>query len=209
MHVIIVEDEHPAADYLEQLLIQQKILSIQKITLIDSVESAVTYLSLHTPDLIFLDIHLADGISWEIFEKVSVNAPIIFTTAYDSYTLEAFKHFAIDYLIKPFDSDTLNRSLIKFNSIQQRIIIDQAFTLSKWVQHTDNFQEHFLVKFGQEMRAIPASDIAYFYASGKHLFIYTFTRESYLYESTIRDIIHYLNPRTFFKINRNYVLNIH
>ncbi|PIB37529.1 hypothetical protein BFP72_11660 [Reichenbachiella sp. 5M10] len=209
MNVAIVEDESPAAEFLKRTLLQQDVLPIKEIIVLESVDSAVQYFINHETDLIFLDIHLADGSSLEILEQVEIKAPIIFTTAYDTYTLEAFKLFTIDYLLKPFDERDLHEALLKLKNMSIRLSSDQIASISKELKGGQKYQQQFLVKHGYDLKTLKIEDVAYFYGSGKHLFIYTFNRESYLYDDTIRGVITKVDPKRFFRINRNYAVNIH
>lgn len=209
IRVTIVEDEYHAAEFLKEILLHQEILPVHEITVLETVESAVRYFRDQQTDLVFLDIHLADGSSLEILEQVEITAPIIFTTAYDTYTLEAFKLFTIDYLVKPFDRDVLHESLEKLKNMSRRLSSHQIASVSKKLKEDQKYQQQFLIKHGYDLRTVKIQDIAYFYGSGKHLFMYTFSRESYLYNDTIRNVITKIDPKRFFRINRNYVVNIH
>ncbi|MBC9795000.1 LytR/AlgR family response regulator transcription factor [Sinomicrobium weinanense] len=210
MDVVIIEDEDLAANYLKKNLLNQDIVTIDKVTVLESVKEALCYFSDTMPDLVFMDIHLEDGNSMEILESVRIPAPIIFTTAYDAYAIRAFKHFTVDYLLKPFDADDLNRALKKFREITQTYGQQyQLDALQRFFKEGETrYQKRFLVNHGHQLRSIEVGDISFFYASGKHLFIYTGDGNSFLYNSTIRDVITRLNPADFFKINRNYVISM-
>ncbi|UII28196.1 LytTR family DNA-binding domain-containing protein [Fulvivirga maritima] len=208
MNITIVEDEELAAGYLEKILKKQQVIKISTINILSTVKEAISYLSTNTPDLIFFDVHLADGSSMEVLEAVEIKAPIIFTTAYDKYAIEAFKHFTIDYLLKPYEADSLIEALNKLKTMKESFTQDKGALVRHLKGGGSSFQERFLIQHAHQLKSIEAEEIAYFYASGKHLFIYTFSRQSYLYNSTVRDIISQLDPNRFFKINRNYVVNI-
>nr|WP_294932965.1 LytTR family DNA-binding domain-containing protein [uncultured Flavobacterium sp.] len=209
MKIAIVEDESLASSYLKSILEQQGILEITEITILKSVKEAVAFLSINNVDLAFMDIHLGDGKSLDIFEKTTISCPVIFITAYDSYAISVFKHFTLDYLLKPFEEDDLLEALIKFKKIKERFNTD---TILQSLVEIENPQQgkikrHFLVNYGYKLISINENDITYFSASGKHLFIYVNSGNSYLYNSTLTEIINNLDPFTFFKINRKYIVN--
>ncbi len=209
MKIAIVEDESLASSYLKSILEQQGILEITEITILKSVKEAVAFLTINNVDLAFMDIHLGDGKSLDIFEKTTISCPVIFITAYDSYAISVFKHFTLDYLLKPFEEDDLLEALIKFKKIKERFNTD---TILQSLVEIENPQQgkikrHFLVNYGYKLISINENDITYFAASGKHLFIYVNSGNSYLYNSTLTEIINNLDSFTFFKINRKYIVN--
>lgn len=209
MNIAIIEDEYLASSYLKSILEQQDILLITQITILKSVKEAVIFFSKNTADLAFMDIHLGDGKSLEIFEKATISCPVIFITAYDSYALKVFKHFTIDYLLKPFEEQELLESLIKFKKIKDNF--NSNSTLESLVaienKEENKIQHHFLVNHGYKLISINEADITYFVASGKHLFIYVNSGNSYLYNNTLKDLIHNLDPELFFKVNRKYIVH--
>ncbi|MGO4773334.1 LytR/AlgR family response regulator transcription factor [Flavobacterium sp. W22_SRS_FK3] len=209
MKIAIIEDEYLASSYLKSILEQQNILAITEITVLKSVKEAVSFFSGNQIDLAFMDIHIGDGKSLEIFEKAAVSCPIIFITAYDSYAISVFKHFTIDYLLKPFEEQELLEAITKFKKIKDSFNSD--VTLQSLVAlenpETNKIQRHFLVNHGYKLISINESEITYFAASGKHLFIYAKSGNSYLYNSTLTEIINNLDPFIFFKINRKYIVN--
>lgn len=211
MNVTIIEDEIPAAGYLKNILLEQHSINVENITIIETVQDSIIHFQKSMPDLVFMDVHLADGNSMEILEAIEITCPIIFTTAYDEYAIEAFKLFTIDYLLKPFEEAAVIDALEKLKTITSQISQEKVSSFAGHLKKGEGrlYQEHFLINYGNELRTINASEIAYFYGSGKHLFIYTVNRESFLYDSTIRGIIKEVDPQFFFKINRNYVVNIH
>jgi len=208
MRIAIVEDEYLASSYLKSILEQQDILAITEITVLKSVKEAVLFFSENKVDLAFMDIHLGDGKSLEIFEKTIVSCPIIFVTAYDSYAISVFKHFTIDYLLKPFEESELLEALHKFKKIKDSF--NGNATLQSLValenQENNKIKHHFLVNHGYKMISINEAEITYFSATGKHLFIHIKSGNSYLYNNTLTEIIHNLDPFHFFKINRKYIV---
>ncbi len=209
MKIAIVEDEHLASSYLQSILGQQDVLPITQATVLKSVKEAVAFFNENNVDLAFMDIHLGDGKSLEIFEKAMVSCPVIFITAYDSYAISVFKHFTIDYLLKPFEEQELLEALIKFQKIKDSFNTDATLQSLVAIEspETSKIQRHFLVNYGYKLISINETEITYFVASGKHLFIYTKSGNSYLYDNTLTDIIHALDPFLFFKVNRKYIVS--
>ncbi|TYP99598.1 LytTR family two component transcriptional regulator [Tenacibaculum adriaticum] len=203
MNVVIVEDEDLAAYNLEDNLKKQNILLIHSIQRLYSVEEMKTFFKKSSADLIFLDIHLADGNSLETLPEISITAPIIFTTAYNDYAVQAFKHFAIDYLLKPFDIEDLEASLTKFKSFKKTFQQNSENSESK----KGSYQKRFLVNQGNKLVSIETDEISFFYGFEKYLFIYTKNENSYLYDDTIKNVINKLNPNNFVRINRNYIIH--
>ncbi len=209
MEVLIVEDENIAAENLEKLLtkIDPEIKVMAKL---ESVKETADWLSIHTPDLIFLDIHLSDGISFNLFEQLEIRIPIIFTTAYDQYTLKAFKVFSIDYLLKPIDIKELARSIEKYKNLigtQQKQDIDIKSLLESFSGNKD-FQKRFVVYAGQKIKMIKTSEIAYFYGSDKGTFLCSYSNSTHALEFSLDKLENMLDPENFFRINRNFIVNI-
>ncbi|WP_163410499.1 LytR/AlgR family response regulator transcription factor [Flavobacterium ajazii] len=209
MKIAIVEDEYLASSYLKSILEQQDILQIANITVLKSVKEAILFFSENNVDLAFMDIHLGDGKSLEIFEKAAVSCPVIFITAYDAYAISVFKHFTIDYLLKPFEEQELLEALIKFKKIKDSFNADATLQSLVAIEtpETSKIQRHFLVNHGYKLISVNESEITYFAASGKHLFICVNSGNSFLYNNTITEIINCLDPFIFFKINRKYIVN--
>lgn len=210
MKVAIVEDEMLASNYLKSLLQQQDILLIKEVTVLSSVKEAIRYLFSNSVDLIFMDIHLGDGKSLEIFEQIEIKAPIIFITAYDSYAIQVFKQFTIDYILKPFDSEELEQALQKFQNIYKQFEIQNtldSLVIVEQREEENTIKQRFLVHNGYKLKSIEANQVAYFFAEGKHLFIKTKDGNSYIYDDTLKDLIVKLDPQIFFKINRKYIIS--
>ncbi|WP_333661673.1 LytTR family DNA-binding domain-containing protein [Chishuiella changwenlii] len=209
MKIAIVEDELLAATYLKQLLEEQNIIEITELDILRSKKEAIAYFSANTVDLIFMDIHLGDGKSLEIFEEIELKTPIIFTTAYDEYALKVFKHFTIDYILKPFEDEDLYQALAKYETIRSNF--DISLTLNTLATLENNSKTTTLHKIavsnGHKLHLLNERDIAYFFASGKHLFITTNEDKTYIYDDTVKDLIEKLDTSKFFKINRKYIIN--
>lgn len=209
MKVAIVEDESLASSYLKLLLEKQSILGIHQIIQLTSIKESVLYFAEHKVDLIFMDIHLGDGKSLDIFKQVVIHCPVIFVTAYDAYAIKAFKQFTIDYILKPYEETELHNALQKFKSIvnqfQTEPILNQIIQADNALDNIP--KQRFLVNHGYKLKSIEEHEIAYFSASGKHLFLHTHDGNNYIYPDTIKDVILKLDTSVFFKINRKYIVN--
>lgn len=216
MKVLIIEDEPFAQKELERLLgeCNQK---IEIMECIDSVEDSVDWLKYHNPDLIFMDIQLSDGLSFEIFDKINIDIPVIFTTAYDEYAIRAFKVNSIDYLLKPVEIDDLNQALKKFENYKQkseakpteegflnREQLEQLLNLYK----PTNYKSRFIAKLGDNIKHIAVEEIPYFYFEEKVVFLVTKQNDRYIVDYTLDQLERLLDPKKFFRINRKYIASI-
>ena len=199
MNAVIIEDEYLAATELERLLgeIAPEVVILAKL---DSVSESVKWLKKNKAELIFMDIHLGDGQSFDIFEQVEITVPVIFITAYDEYALKAFKYQGIDYILKPFDKEELQQALNKLDSLSTTGEPFRVATLAV-------YQERFLVTVGTKMKSITVGDVAYFMADGKYLVLFTRDGQNYILDQTISGIETKLNPALFFKINRKFIIS--
>lgn len=206
MNSIIIEDEKPAARYLLRMLQNQ---GIEPLAMLHSVKEAVQWFKENPePDLIFLDIQLGDGISFEIFEQVQPKSSIIFTTAYDEYALKAFKFNSIDYLLKPINEVDLKRAIAKFNEKNTPVLWDAFQLKSLLVNNFENkYRERFLVKIGSNLKTIETENISCFYSKNKGTYLCHENRE-YPIEQTLNDLESQLNPKDFFRISRNAIVNL-
>jgi len=207
MTTIIIEDEKPAARMLQRKLEK---LNIPVQVMLHSVREAIEWFQQNShPDLIFLDIQLSDGLSFEIFEKVSIQSPIIFTTAYDEYALRAFKLNSIDYLLKPIDEDDLEVAVEKYRkTISPKPAIDmqmirQLFTSSQ----APEYKKRFSVKVGDHIKIIPIEEVELFYSEYKGTFIHTFEGRTFLLDTTLESLEKELDPTQFFRISRKYIIS--
>lgn len=207
MKIVIIEDEHLASSYLRSILEQQNILDISEINLLKSVKDAVAFFKENTVDLAFMDIHLGDGKSLDIFEQTMISCPIIFITAYDEYAVKVFKHFTIDYLLKPYEEEELLEALLKYKNIKETFNSNPIVESLVTIENQNSIQHHFLVNHRDKLISINDTVITFFFATGKHLFIYTNTGNSYLYNNNLKDLISRLDPNLFFKVNRKYIVN--
>jgi two-component system response regulator LytT len=208
MTTIIIEDEKPAARLLQRKLEK---LNIQVGVMLHSVEESIDWFSKNEhPDLIFLDIQLSDGLSFEIFEKVAIKSAIIFTTAYDEYALRAFKLNSIDYLLKPIDEDDLEVAVSKFKTrLPKQETVQLDFEQIKRMltnPFEKNHKKRFTVKIGQHLKVISVDEIECFFSENKGTYIHTFDNRNYLIESTLEVLEQELDPLDFFRINRKFII---
>ncbi|TDQ16997.1 LytTR family two component transcriptional regulator [Algoriphagus boseongensis] len=208
MKILIIEDEKPAANRLIRLL-QEYFPEDQLIGNLDTISSAVRWLSENSsPDLLFCDIQLADGLSFEIFKKVQVKAPVIFTTAYDQYAIQAFQVNAIDYLLKPIDPKDLDRAVEKFKSRKTQPNLDLELIKSLLQPQEKSFKSRFLVRFGEKIQSIPVEEIAFFFSEERVTFLQTDAGKKFVLDSTLEQVENQVDPEVFFRINRKYLSRI-
>lgn len=214
MKILIVEDESLGYERLAKLL-QSTEYDIEICGHVVSIRSAVQWLSTQpAPDLIFMDIELADGQCFEIFQQVPVTSPIIFTTSYDEYALHAFKVNSVDYLLKPIRKEELEASLNKLQRLQHHYTLSGLPDKLTHLIHelkplqTKPYRRRFLVKQGQRLLSVEVSDIAWFRAEGKLCFIRTWENQRFLIDHTLEELGQMLDPDEFFRINRSYIVHI-
>ncbi|WP_264534637.1 LytR/AlgR family response regulator transcription factor [Flavobacterium sp. N1736] len=212
MTTLIIEDEKPAARLLQRKLEK---LNIAVETMLHSVEESVHWFKNNEhPDLIFLDIQLSDGLSFEIFEKIDIKSAIIFTTAYDEYALKAFKLNSIDYLLKPIDEDDLDVAVNKFKA---RLPKAESGTKNLQVDFEQirqmlsnpfekNFKKRFTVKIGQHLKVITTDEIECFFSENKGTYIHTFDNRNYLIDSTLEILEQDLDMKNFFRVSRKFII---
>lgn len=208
MNVVIIEDEKPSARLLERKL---NAIGVEVNMKLHSVEDAIEwFINNPEPDLIFLDIQLSDGLSFEIFETVKIVAPVIFTTAYDEYAIQAFKLNSIDYLLKPIDKNELSFAVNKFKSNFQNQ--NKEFNLSEIKNLISNtskvYKKRFTVNIGSSIKIFNIDDITCFYSQNKTSYLLIKSGRSYILDSSLDKIYDTLDPEAFFKVNRKYILNI-
>ena len=208
MNILIIEDENPAANRLLKLL-KPHFQDADFHGNLDSIKSSVEWLQTYPhPDLIFCDIQLADGISFEIFEKVKLSTPVIFTTAYDQFAIKAFQVNAVDYLLKPIDPEDLNRAVDKFKSQQIKPSLDLALIKDLLKPQTQNFKSRFLVRFGEKIQSISIEEVDLFFSEEKVTFLQTKSGKRYVIDQTLEQTESQLDPSQFFRINRKYISHI-
>ena len=216
MNALIVEDEELAVRKLQKLLNEvAPDLKVSGVTA--SIEDTVDWLEnlrasgQPDPDLIFLDIELADGQSFEIFERTTVRSTVIFTTSYDEYALQAFKVNSIDYLLKPVQRDDLQRSLQKFEDLRGRSAESPSLNIEKLLQQLQSqtprdFRQRFLVRPGPRMLSVEVTEIAYFYTEDRYSFFAMHTGQKFLVDYTLDEIADAIDPARFFRINRGVIV---
>ena len=207
MNVLIVEDEKPAADRLIKLL-KETDAAINVLSIVVSVASSVKWLeSNDAPDLIFMDVNLADGSSFEIFEKTKVNAPVVFTTAYDEYALEAFRVNSIDYLLKPVKKEELERAMARFRSMHslQQIQVD---ALVKRIHQVPSYQKRMVIRYGEVIKMVDIAEVSYFYTEDRINYLCTFDSLRYPVDQNLDELESLLDPAVFFRINRQFIVNV-
>ena len=207
MNILIIEDEAFAAEKLEQMLLNIN-PAIKVLAKLGSINESVKWLMNHTAELIFLDIQLSDGISFSIFEQVTINTPIIFTTAYDQYAIKAFQLNSISYLLKPIRKKDLEESLQKYQSLKSAFSIDFDMLLANMQGREPDYKKRFLIQIGEKISKIEISETAYFYVLYKGVFLKTFEGKSYPVEYTLDKLESLLNPELFFRINRKFLVNM-
>jgi DNA-binding LytR/AlgR family response regulator len=218
MTTIIIEDEYPAAERLEKL-IKKADESMQILTVLESIEVAKKWFSENpAPDLIFSDIQLSDGLSFQIFEQIPIKSPIIFTTSYDEYAIKAFKVKSIDYLLKPIKPQELQNAIEKFknlkNEFSQGQNLGNLYTL-KMESLLDTLQtaekkykSRFLVEQGDQLLPIPTDQIAYFFTSNEMLCLVRKDNKQFLIDYTLEELEQCLDPTHFFRLNRQFFAHI-
>lgn len=208
MNIIIIEDEKPAARLLERKIEK---LGYSITTLLHSVEESLLWFQNNShPDLIFLDIQLSDGLSFEIFEQIDIKSAVIFTTAYDEYALRAFKLNSIDYLLKPIDEEELATAISKFaNQFQVNSVSNLDFEAIKRMlvnPVSKEYRKRFSIKIGQQLKVIDLAEIECLYSENKGTYIHTSDNRDYLIDSSLEVVEAELNPNDFFRISRKYII---
>ena len=212
MNVIIIEDEHLAAERLIRM-IQNYDPDIRISFKTDSIKSSVEWLKNNRhPDLAFFDIQLADGLSFEIFEQVQLECPVIFTTAYDEYAIRAFKVNSIDYLLKPVDDDELSHAIEKFKSTSTQIKESQSRlgteTLDQVMKMLSNkYKSRFVIKVGEHIKFISTEDILYFYSMEKATYLTTRENFHYVLDQSLETLEEIVDPEKYFRISRKYLIS--
>jgi DNA-binding LytR/AlgR family response regulator len=208
MKIVIIEDESLAADHLERMILRYD-SDIQILAKLVSVEETATWFKENPePDLIFLDIHLEDNLSFAIFERTNIKTPIIFTTAYDEYAIRAFKLRSIDYLLKPIIQQELNQALQKYQEWQKSTSINISEIYESLKQRQVAYRERFSVQVGSKIKTVLVNEIAYFFSQESISFMILSDGSSYPIDSSLDQLMAQLNPKDFFRINRQYIISL-
>lgn len=213
MKVLIVEDEAPAAEKLERYL-RKFDSSIEIAARLDSVAAAVKWIDANHDDidLIFMDVQLLDGLSFQIFSETDVRKPVIFTTAFNEFALDAFKANGIDYLLKPITFTDLATSLKKLENLKQQF--GSSATQREKIERVlstaaaREYKTRFMVKLGEHIRSITADNISLFYADGRDVYLVTAQNRKFIIDYTLEGLESILDPSIFFRLNRTFILNI-
>ena len=204
MKIIIIEDEKPAARLLKRRIEK---LGYDVSEMLHSVEESINWLKNNSqPDLIFLDIQLSDGISFQIFEEVNINSAIIFTTAYDEYVLKAFKLNSVDYLLKPVDEDELAFAIEKFE--KQREVKINYTDFKNLFNKDKTYKERFTTKIGTSIKMLSTEDVEIFYSENKATYAFTKDGKNYLLDYTLEKVEELINPKIFFRVNRGQLIKV-
>lgn len=209
MKTIIIEDEQLAARRLENM-VKSIDPTIEIIAKLESVKESVEWFQRNEqPDLIFLDIHLEDGLSFSIFDQVKVNSPIIFTTAFDEYAIKAFKLKSIDYLLKPIVQNDLEKAIVKFRDWgekKQLIDVSELFRLMNMTPK--QYRERFSVVVGQKLKSIDVKEINYFFSNSGITFLAMQPKGQYSLDLSLDNLMEELDPKKFFRVNRQYIVSL-
>jgi DNA-binding LytR/AlgR family response regulator len=215
MKVLIIEDEKPAADKLERY-IKRYDASIQVAAKLESVQQVYQWFSddENEVDLLFMDIQLSDGLSFEIFKQIPIQKPVIFTTAYSEYAIEAFKVNGIDYLLKPITYDALASSLQKLeilsNSLPAKKTVLPVENLTRMLEQLQKktYKNRFMVRLGEHIHSVSADAIALFYAIDRDVFLHTTNKKKFIIDYKLEDLEEILDPSVFFRVNRSIIVHI-
>ena len=207
MNIVILEDESRAVNHLKRL-IREVAPQMEFSGTFETVSEAIAFLEQDPPvDLIFSDVQLADGTSFEIFSRVSIRCPIIFTTAYDTYAIEAFNTNGIDYLLKPIEGERLRKAINKAKSFTGSRELESLVSLIA-PRGSRPYKSRFMVKVGEKIRPIAIEEILAFYSFEKTTYLFTREFRNYIIDYSIEDLEGMLDPGRYFRINRKYIVSI-
>ena len=208
INAIIIEDEQTALDHLRYNLLQTR-EPVNIVATLDSVEDSVDWLRKNQPpQLIFMDIQLKDGNSFSIFEQVKVSAPIIFTTAFDNYLVQAFEQTSIEYLLKPINVPELTKAITKYKDLKNHFLGDYDHLLGFMCGKPSGLKKRIVARRGIEHQSIPLSQVAYFFTDQKITFLITKEGNKLLMDRTLKELEEELDPEVFFRANRKFIVSI-
>jgi DNA-binding LytR/AlgR family response regulator len=210
MKVLIIEDEPQAAERLATL-VKGLQPDVQIYASLDSVKRSVEWIAKNlSVDLIFMDIQLADGLSFEIFDKVEVKAPVIFTTAYNEYALKAFKVNSIDYILKPVDKNELEAAFRKYQNLTRQQLPDKMMESIGYAMQmlTKKYKERFVIKVGEHLKSVEVDEILFFFSLEKTTFAQTRDGRKHILDFTLDQLEELLDPKKYFRINRKYIVSV-
>ena len=210
MRTIIIEDEQLSARRLESM-IKNYDQNVEIVCKLESVQESVEWFKNNPhPDLIFLDVHLEDGLSFEIFDKVKVNVPIIFTTAFDEYAIKAFKHKSIDYLLKPIIQEDLNKAIEKYKNWnnEKSSLIDMKELLKLLQEKSQPYRQRFSTAVGEKLKSFNISDVAYFFSTAGITFAVLNSKKQYSLDISLDALTEKVDPGHFYRVNRQYLVKL-
>lgn len=207
MKVVIIEDEQLASEKLERYILKYD-ASIQIVSKLTSISESVNWLENNSDyDLIFMDIQLTDGLSFEIFNRTKISKPVIFATAFDEYAVDAFKVNSVDYVLKPITFTDVSKAMAKLKSMESIFSSEKVAEVAKLVEKK-KIKDRFLVKLGNHIHSIKTDEIALFYAEGRTVYLVTNANKKYILDFKLEDLNAVLNQAEFFRVNRSFIVNI-
>ena len=208
MNIVIIEDESLAADKLARYLLKYD-ATIQILEEIASISEAVSWFQVNNDyDVVFMDIQLTDGLSFEIFNQVQITKPIIFTTAFDEYALDAFKVNSIDYILKPITFTDISKAMNKLKKLQSVFSGNDHIQTAVKELSEKKTKDRFLVRLGNHIHSIKTTEISLFYAEGRTVYLITTQKKKYILDYKLESLENVLNSAVFFRVNRTFILNI-
>ncbi|SEG07749.1 MULTISPECIES: LytR/AlgR family response regulator transcription factor [Parabacteroides] len=207
MNAIIIEDETAAVSSLKAILEHNNVIDISVIAELESIEESVSWFKSHPhPDIIFMDIHLADGSAFKIFEQVEIGSPVVFTTAYDEYALQAFQVSSIDYLLKPVTQTSLERALNKLRLFDPEERKAHIQNTNSTIQNRHTVKS-LLIMLADKFYPLPVEDILYFYTSNEKVTAYTSDGKTHPVDRTLDTLNEQLDEKIFFRANRQFIIS--
>jgi DNA-binding LytR/AlgR family response regulator len=210
MNILIIEDEQATARHTRKML-EEIDTDVNVIGILDSIESSVSWFRTHNePDLILLDIHLADGLSFEIFKEVDIACPVIFATAFDQYAIQAFRVNSVDYLLKPISKEALTEALKKFTKVKQANntpAIDYLKLADMLSNSGIELLKRIMIRYGETIKVVDIKDVAYFRTEDKIVFLRTFDNKNYPVDFSLDELQSKLDTSRWFRINRQFIIS--
>lgn len=208
MKIVIVEDENLAAEKLERYLLKYD-TSIEILQVLTSIRDAVSWFNEHQDfDMVFMDIQLTDGLSFEIFHQTKINSPVIFTTAFDEYAIDAFKVNSVDYILKPITFTDISKAMNKFKSLKTLYGVEEVMENVTEMMTKNKKKDRFLVRLGNHIHSIKTEEISLFYAEGRTVYLVTKENKKYILDYKLEDLSKVLDEKVFFRVNRTFIVNI-
>lgn len=207
MNIVIIEDEQLAAEKLERYLLKYN-SDIKIITILSSISESVNWFNNNTNyDVVFMDVQLTDGLSFEVFNQTKINKPVIFATAFDEYAVDAFKVNSIDYVLKPITFTDISKAMNKLKSMQTIFNSESLNNVAEIVKQKKE-KDRFLVRLGNHIHSIKTEEIALFYAEGRTVYLVTKENKKFIIDFKLEDVNNVLKPASFFRVNRSFIINI-